>query len=730
MRKLLTMRAFTSLLIIFMMAGFAQAQLLPAISGKVTAGDSNDPVANFKMVLSYTDSTVFPIKFVTTDSEGNYFQQVVPGLTYTLSAIDTFSYEPFSADISVGTESVVYDIHLNYRTQDATLSGTVTSEDGSDVTGMKIFLLKLPDDTDLSDFEEIETHWEIPYRMTQWASYETEVASDGSYSVDVLFGKYVLYVPAGETTLTHWGVFEVTADMTYDIFLRTKKILSGHIENADQYDFVQVNGFSLSKGRPFTAVPDSNGDYQMEVPTGQFILRLTAFFQDDEGNGYMYAVYYDGVYTVEEATVVDVQDDTPGIDFTLPAAEVYPFSISGMVISENDSTPIANAKVSFVSYNIATNLWQWYMDSTDADGKYTVNGKTVLQEDSLIGFAYADGYFGEFYDNAATHVNATPIVYHANEDVTGIDFALNVLDTTNAHAISGTLYDEEGNVVGQGQVTAFTNATNVGVISAQVDSNGHYDFGPVFPEGSTVYLEAWGGYNYLINIYDNAESWEDATPISIGKDDVTIDFVMIEKAPARHYLAEIKGLVGIGQDKTESETSPLEGAVVYVKRQGDSEWLNSGNIDAQGNFELGVESDGVYEVKITAKGYKDYYNDNVVVEDRSADLNVSLTPTAIGSGNTGVVIESPQLFNAYPNPFNPSTTIRVNMTKSEVASLVIYNVIGQKVKTLHTGLLAKGMNEFRWNATDDAGRQVASGLYFYQLKTGNSIQTKAVMFIK
>ncbi len=92
MRKLTTMKVLTTFILILMMAGFAQAQFLPSISGSVTAGDNNEPVPYFRMVLSYADTSVFEAKFVTADGDGNYFQQVVPGLTYTLSAIDTFSY--------------------------------------------------------------------------------------------------------------------------------------------------------------------------------------------------------------------------------------------------------------------------------------------------------------------------------------------------------------------------------------------------------------------------------------------------------------------------------------------------------------------------------------------------------------------------------------------------------------------------------------------------------------
>ncbi len=133
---------------------------------------------------------------------------------------------------------------------------------------------------------------------------------------------------------------------------------------------------------------------------------------------------------------------------------------------------------------------------------------------------------------------------------------------------------------------------------------------------------------------------------------------------------------------------------------------------------------------VTAKGCENQ-TINVTVEDNLTGKapNVTLNPTGIEDGKD-IIVRSHQLFRAYPNPFNPTTTIRVEMAKTAEASLVIYNVMGQKVKTLHSGSLEKGTKNFKWNGTDNAGKQVASGLYFYQLKTQNNMQTKSVIFLK
>jgi hypothetical protein len=76
----------------------------------------------------------------------------------------------------------------------------------------------------------------------------------------------------------------------------------------------------------------------------------------------------------------------------------------------------------------------------------------------------------------------------------------------------------------------------------------------------------------------------------------------------------------------------------------------------------------------------------------------------------------------YPNPFNPSTRIVFDLGyedgPEQQASLVIYNILGQEVITLHNSVSAPGRYEITWNSVDKRGVQVASGVYFARLTTG------------
>lgn len=84
----------------------------------------------------------------------------------------------------------------------------------------------------------------------------------------------------------------------------------------------------------------------------------------------------------------------------------------------------------------------------------------------------------------------------------------------------------------------------------------------------------------------------------------------------------------------------------------------------------------------------------------------------------------------YPNPFNPKTMIEYEIQKFSDVQLVIYNNLGRKVKTLINEQLSSGRYCSQWDGTNDRNEKVSSGVYFYQLKVNNEMQTKRVLLIK
>jgi len=84
----------------------------------------------------------------------------------------------------------------------------------------------------------------------------------------------------------------------------------------------------------------------------------------------------------------------------------------------------------------------------------------------------------------------------------------------------------------------------------------------------------------------------------------------------------------------------------------------------------------------------------------------------------------------YPNPFNPTTTIRFSIPNDSRVNLSIYNIRGQRVTTLVNENLGRGYHTAVWNGQDSNNRQVSSGVYFYRLSTGNWSSVKKMLLLK
>jgi hypothetical protein len=89
------------------------------------------------------------------------------------------------------------------------------------------------------------------------------------------------------------------------------------------------------------------------------------------------------------------------------------------------------------------------------------------------------------------------------------------------------------------------------------------------------------------------------------------------------------------------------------------------------------------------------------------------------------------LGNNYPNPFNPATTLKYALPEAGFVKLEIYNVVGQMVRTLVAGQQNAGRYVIQWDASDDSGRSLSSGIYFYRLQAGGDfLEVKKMLLLK
>jgi len=88
------------------------------------------------------------------------------------------------------------------------------------------------------------------------------------------------------------------------------------------------------------------------------------------------------------------------------------------------------------------------------------------------------------------------------------------------------------------------------------------------------------------------------------------------------------------------------------------------------------------------------------------------------------------LFQNHPNPFNPVTQISYQLPQDCRVRVTIYNVRGQRVRTLYDGRQGAGRHTLNWDGRDTGGRLLSSGIYLYRLEAGQFHQTRKMTLMK
>jgi len=150
------------------------------------------------------------------------------------------------------------------------------------------------------------------------------------------------------------------------------------------------------------------------------------------------------------------------------------------------------------------------------------------------------------------------------------------------------------------------------------------------------------------------------------------------------------------------------------------EVIDIGNAPAGG----GSHFHGQFQVRFRSTGGSGTFpNDNWFVDDVVLDIPVGIeeeTPVPL----------SYAISRNYPNPFNPTTTIKYQLPQTSDVKLAIYNVLGQRVRTLVNGRIEAGYHSIEWDGRNEAGAQVASGIYIYRFSADNYLKVQKMILMK
>ncbi len=132
---------------------------------------------------------------------------------------------------------------------------------------------------------------------------------------------------------------------------------------------------------------------------------------------------------------------------------------------------------------------------------------------------------------------------------------------------------------------------------------------------------------------------------------------------------------------------------------------------------------GTYTIEVTAT---DTANASASCQFK---ITVVAGPTGIREDKSQLPKES-KLFQNYPNPFNPSTTIHYLLGKSTFVKLTVYNLLGEKIRTLQSAFQNAGEYSVVWDATDERNTPISSGIFFYRLQTDNLNLERKMLLVR
>jgi hypothetical protein len=228
----------------------------------------------------------------------------------------------------------------------------------------------------------------------------------------------------------------------------------------------------------------------------------------------------------------------------------------------------------------------------------------------------------------------------------------------------------------------------------------NFEFEPMW-DGGWLQYSTDGGQTWITQDHQLGSGGTFDTPVSTGWYNAAVDSDVVAGAP----------------------DPPMWGDNTSVYAGNVNGWIRSTTV-----LPVGGQADVRLRWYMSADGSVSY--EGWAIDD------VQLSPaTSVEQPDDGSLPKTFALYQNYPNPFNPSTTIRFALPVESSVSVDVFNALGQRVKTLASGMLPAGYRSVEWNGTGNGGAQLGSGVYFVRFTAtgidGRSFgDTRKLMLLK
>ncbi len=692
------------------------------VSGIVFDSRTNAPIANARAFLwtqSDTNGHATTVYGTTSDANGRYeFRSVRPSGEYVLLAAAS-GYQPFQSNTLIVADTTVINFNIPLdpvgNAGPATLTGHVW-EARSDSTN------RIP-------IANAEVRLIGFGANRDSLKYRTTTDTDGKYTIEnIPPGIGTVYVTATGYLPKSANLLALSSGVTtLDFYLLLEqRTLRGTISGQVLFEAtgVPISGaiikvLSIQGVHGATAITDSSGEYLVRIPEGSYVVSC----QVRVNNQPAYEEFYDNVLSFAEATILTVKENQPlnNINFGIPDLRTVPknVTIRGKVLAE-DGTPLENATVVVRSTRAPDSLE--ITVQTNIRGEYTIITPSVRNAVLvLLAQASKAGYAIEYYNNRPALFLADPIVIFSDTTLDNIDFSLAPLSSNLSVRGSVT------NAVGTPLRSAFVVSSNLAtgeIAFTFTDGQGNYTLGNLKPLNHIILFAADG---YVPEFYDNASLWEQARPVFPANPLSGINAILTPILPDSGSGA----LAGVVRDPN---TSPLS-SVLIIARNASGKPVGFDLTDGQGVYQIAGFAGGRYTIQATKVRFRSQVGEVLYSPNAAgtqlANFTLEHATTSVETSEEQETLPAQfELGANYPNPFNPSTMIYFGMPQAQAVRLAVYNVLGREVKELLNGYVEAGKHSLEWNSTDNAGKPVASGIYFYALQAGQTRLVRKMVLSK
>jgi Secretion system C-terminal sorting domain len=428
-------------------------------------------------------------------------------------------------------------------------------------------------------------------------------------------------------------------------------------------------------------------------------------------------VYNDGQNPVEDLKIkIDYHDDQYGET-----------TIKGTVT--DGVNPIPNANVYFF-YN----------------GSYIINEKTTnlyggyeadLPPGPYIVAAQKDSFYVTFFGQKFDPFNATFIQAVKDSDYTA-DIQLLRMDTSTI-SVSGTVYDSLSGVevlkgvvvVRNGHHTPTkinangkNNPGDLGIYTTFINQRGAYSVKGIM-QPDYYFIQSFSDYfvpSYYASEDTSTTYWQSADSVYADVSLSGIDVFMPRDSSVGG--GTILGSVSFPQNNL---TDTVSEVILYAKNLDyDYPPFNYAFSESNGNYKIPFLPYGNYQVVAQKIGIDDAHSIDITIDPQHTTIEgIDLMFGPLSVNINGNIPQEITLYANYPNPFNPTTTIKYSLNSSANINLRIINILGQKVATIKKGFETAGLHEVQFD-----GSNLSSGVYFIQLIAGGIVKTQKTVLLK